>query len=800
MARKIKRVAVVGAGVMGTGIAAHAAGVGLDTVLLDIVPPGLSPEERERRNERNRFAVSAIARAKKSKPPTFYNVEDADRITVGNLDDDLRHLESCDWVIEAIIENLEIKRSLFSRIEQHRQPGAIVTSNTSGLKIADMVQGRSDDFIRHFFVTHFFNPPRFMRLLELVAGEGTDPDVFAQMARFGSERLGKGIVFAKDTPNFIANRIGTFGMMYTLEAMQREGMSIEEIDAVFGTVTGRPKSAIFRTADIVGLDTLVHVANNCFENLTEDPHRDVFKVPEFVTRMVDRGWLGAKTKGGFYKKEGGEILALDPNSFEYKPKQKVRAPSIGAVKGIEQVGPRIRALVANTDDPLARLAWDVTARTLTYSAERLGEIADDVVNIDNALKWGFNWELGPFETWDALGVPESVERMSKEGYEVPALVRGMLDRNVTSFYGGTLSRPTYYHFQLDAEPGAGEEQAVPVDERQVRLGALREQDQIIKKNSSATLFDIGDGVLLVEFHTKLNAVDDGVIAMLDEAISIAEDNGHAGVVLGNEHKDAFSAGANLFAVAMAINGKQWEPLEKMVAAFQQATTRLRYSDVPVVAAPAGLALGGGAEMVMGADAVQAHAETYMGLVEVGVGLIPGGGGTWQMLERHMASAPDDADFDPLPMIRGAFMNIAMARVSIGAEEARTLGMLRGHDGVTLNRDLLLHDAKQRVLGMSRAGYRPPRPVRLRLPGKSAATTIQWFADNMRQGRQISDHDYLIASKLANVLCGGDTSRRVKVDQQQVLDLEREAFLSLCGEQKTKERIEHMLMKNKPLRN
>jgi 3-hydroxyacyl-CoA dehydrogenase len=793
MALKIKRAAVLGAGVMGGGIAAHLAGVGIRTLLLDIVPPNLTGEERQQRAARDRFAASALEKAVKSKPPVFYNTDDAALIEVGNLEDDLARIGDCDWIVEAVTENLEIKRALFARVDQARQQGAVVTSNTSGLSIASMTEGRTDDFVRNFFVTHFFNPVRFMRLLELVPGERTDPAVFSEAARFGAEKLGKGIVFGKDTPDFIANRIGVYSMMYIMHAMLRDGFTVEEVDAIFGPPTGRPKSAVFRTADMVGLDTLCHVADHCYATLEHDEARDVFKVPDVLRELVRRGALGQKAKGGFYKKQGEEILAIDVKTLEYRPAAKIKAECIGATKGIDDVARRIKAICA-ADDRLARLAWEVTARTLIYAANRLGEIADDVVNCDNAMKWGFNWELGPFETWDALGVRESVERMEREGMAVPARVLKMLDAHATSFYAGTPGRPSYFDLATQSYVD------VQIDERQVRLAALTEGEKVVKRNPAATLYDTGDGVLLLEFHTLMNAVDSDVVAMLHQAIDLAEAQGWNGLVIGNEHKEAFSAGANLFAVMMAINNKQWDALQKLVGDFQQATLRLRYSDIPVVVAPAGLALGGGAEMVMGGDAVRAHAELYMGLVEVGVGLIPGGGGTLEMLERFCGSLPDDPGFDPLPFLRGAFQNIAMAKVSVGAEDARKLGMLRPHDSISLSRDLLLHDAKQTVLGLARAGYRRPRPMTFRLPGASGAAAFRWFLDTMRQGHQVTDHEYKMASKLAWVLCGGDTSTRVKTTQQRILDLEREAFLSLCGEPKTQERIQHMLTKKKPLRN
>ena len=799
MAQRIKTVAVLGSGVMGSGIAAHLAGVGLRVYLLDIVPPEFTEADQKKgltqdsKAFRNKFALSNIAAAKKSKPPVFYNPSDAQFITAGNFDDDMDKIAECDWIVEAVIERLDIKQALFAKLDAIRKPGALITSNTSGLSIEGMCAGRTEDFRKNFFVTHFFNPVRFMRLLELVPGKETDLDAMNAFAKFGADVLGKGIVWGNDTPNFIANRIGTYGMMYILNMMEERGFTVGEIDALFGPASGRPKSAVFRTADLVGLDTLAHVAQNCYDSLTEDECRDTFKMPQFVLDMIEKGMLGSKTKGGFYKKVDGQICALDHKTLEYAPKVKVKADSIGAARGKSDVGKRIKTLLAG-DDRFAKFAWECTAKTLIYAANRLGEIADDVINCDRAMRWGFGWELGPFETWDAIGVPESVERMKADGMEIPAIVTEMLDKGVTSFYGGTACEPLFFDVQKK------EEAKMETDPRYITIAKLTESEKVLEKNTGATLYDMDDGVMLLEFHTKMNAVDDDIIAAMHSAINKAEDEGWNGLVIGNESKEAFSAGANIFAVMMAIQMGQWEQLEKMIDSFQQATLRMRQSDIPVVTAPAGLALGGGAEIAMGGDAMRPAAELYMGLVELGVGLIPAGGGCLEMLERFMAGTPDDPMFNPLPMIQGAFMNIGMAKVCVGAEEGRTFGMLRPHDQITLNPELLFHSAKETVLGMARAGYRQPRPAQFRLPGENGATAIKWFLDGMMRGGQITEHEFKIASLLSRVLTGGDTSTRVKVGQQQILDLEREVFLKLCGEPKSQERIQHMLTKNKPLRN
>ena len=799
MARKIQRVAVLGAGVMGNGIAAHLAGAGLEVLLLDIVPPKLSDDDvakgitKEDPAFRNRFAAGALQKALKSKPPTYHHPHDASLVRFGNFEDDLQRIADCDWIIEVVVENLDIKRSLFTRIEQYRKPGTLITSNTSGLAIAAMVDGRSEDFRKHFFVTHFFNPVRFMRLLELVAGEETDAEAFERMKIFGADVLGKGIVIGKDTPNFVANRIGTYGMLYLLHAMERKGLSIEEIDTVFGPPTGRPKSAVFRTGDMVGLDTLVHVADHCYEALVDDEEREVFKVPGYLRELVKRGWLGQKSGQGFYKKQGKDILALDYKTFEYKDKTSIRADSIGAVRKIEDPGDRLKKLVAH-DDAYGKLAWEATAKLLIYSANRIGEIADDIVNIDNAMKWGFGWDIGPFAIWDALGLKASVARMEKDGLSVPAAIKEMLAAGVTTFYGGTASKPTYYDFRSKAH------QPQTIDPARISLKALAEEKRMLQRNSGASLFDLGDGVLGVEFHTKMNAIDPDIIAMLHGAIDRAENEGWNGIVVANENTQAFSAGANLFGVLAAVGMKKWGELEKMVADLQQAAVRMRLCSVPVVVAPAGLALGGGTEVVLGADVVRAHAETYMGLVEIGVGVIPAGGGCWHLLERFCGSLPDDPALDPMPFIKQAFTNIAMAKVSVGADDAKQLGFLRSFDPITFNRDRLIFDAKQTVLGLARAGYRRPRPTMLRLPGADGAASFRWFVDGMLRGEQVTEHEAKIAGKLARVLTGGDTSTRIKVGHQHILDLEREAFMSLVSEPKTQARMQHMLQKGRPLRN
>lgn len=788
MSVKIRKAAVLGAGVMGSAIAAHFAGAGITTELLDIVPPDLGDAEKPDPKARNRFAQTGLERALAAKPAAFYDTDAARLVRVGNLDDHLDRLADCDLVIEAVVENLAIKRALFEKIAPKLSPNVILASNTSGLSIAGMSEVLPGELARRFVVMHFFNPVRYMRLLELAPGPKTDPDVLKTAAELG-EALGKGIVWAKDTPNFVANRIGVYAMMLTMHEMLKAGLSIEVVDKIVGKPMGRPKSAAFDTADIVGIDTLVHVAKNCYESLTRDEEREIFKLPEFVNRLIQEKRLGRKSGGGFYKKVGSEIQVLDLGSFEYRSQEKVRFDSLGAIRNEEDPKKRLKALIG-FDDTAGRFAWQVLSRTLVYSARRLGEIADDIVNIDRAMRWGFNWDLGPFEAWDAIGVPESVERMKRDGLEVPEWVTEMLASGRTSFYEGAPVAPRFYdRKQRAAAP-------IPADPREISIAALKASGKVVKENFGASLVDLGDGVLGVEFHTKMNTIDTDIIAMLDAAVDVAEKDFEA-IVIGNDGEH-FCAGANLFLVLVAAQQKAWDQLEKVVSGLQNALQRLKYAKVPVVAAPFQYTLGGGAEIAMAADAVQAHAETYMGLVEVGVGLIPAGGGCLRMVERWTSGLPAGAD--PLPLIATASLNVATAKVATSAEEAKKLRLLRKSDGVSLNRAHLLYHAKQRALGLARADYRPPLPRLLPAAGYDAARTIGMRVWGMVESKFASEHDALIANKLAYVLCGGQVAAGTELTEQHYLDLEREAFLSLCGEQKTLERMQHMLQHNKPLRN
>ena len=799
---KIRRVAVLGAGVMGSGIAAHLANAGIPSLMLDIVPPDLTDEDRKRKISekdpvfRNRFAAKGLEGIRKSRPALLYSQKDAGLISIGNLDDDLPKAAECDWIIEVVLESLPVKKALYDRIEKIWKPGMVVSSNTSGIAIAQMMEGRPKEFRRHFLVTHFFNPVRYMKLLELVPGEDTDPEILRGIAEFGERRLGKGIVYGKDTPNFIGNRIGVFAMMYAMHAMKENGLSIEEVDKILGPAMGRPKSAAFGTADLVGIDTLLHVSDNVYRNLPGDPQREMFLPPPFVSEMVKRGWLGRKAKSGFFKMEGkGEekkMFVLDHEALDYRPTTKVSFPSLDAAKGEEDVGGRIRKVIGG-DDKASAYAWKVLSESLLYAAKRIPEIAADVVNIDNAIKWGFNWSLGPFETWDAIGVAESVARMRQEGKTIPENVEKMLSGGATSFYRRRDGILEFYDF------AGGAYLPAPVSPDIIFLPALKDRNRVVKGNQGATLYDLGDGVLCLEFHTKMNAIDADIVAMMNEGVALAEKE-FAGMVIAN-HAENFCVGANLMLVFMEAQNKNFDNIEKMVREFQNACMRLRYSEKPVVAAPAGMALGGGTEICLGADRIRAAAETYMGLVEVGVGLLPAGGGTKEMVIRHLEGIPDGVSADPLPFLRKAFETIGMAKVATSAKEARELGFLRAWDRITIQRDFLIQEAKNTVLAMNREGYEMPRPrTDVALPGRSEFSTFAYALYTMRVAGQISEYDELLGRKIAFVMTGGDVPRGTKLSEQDLLDLEREAFLSLCGEEKTQARIQYMLMKGKPLRN
>ncbi len=791
MGYEIKRVAVLGAGVMGQGIAAHLANAGIPSVLFDIVPQGAEP--------RSKLAIDGIANATKLKPAAFYTKKDAAMITPANYEDDAALLAGCDLIIEVVVENLNIKKKVFGWVAEHRRAGSIVASNTSGLSLADMSAVMEPELAQHFLVMHFFNPVRYMRLLELVGCEATLPQVMAAVARFGEQTLGKGIIYGKDTPNFVANRIGVYGIASVFKHMQALELTIEEVDAVFGKPMGRPKSAVFRTADLVGIDTLVHVLDTVHDGCPDDEGRAYFVPPAWLKDMVAQGALGDKTKGGFYKKtrdEAGKrvILARDWLSGEYAPKDKPRFASIGAARGSDDAGRSMKTMVYSKDKGAA-LAWACTADTLIYAANRIPEIADDIVNIDRAMRWGFAWDLGPFESWDAIGLVKSVKKMEAEGRAVPAWVTEMIAGGRKSFYAFEDGRHTYYcPLEKTVKP-------VPFSDRWFFVKDLkRDKKVVLKKNMSAHLMEMGDGVLLLEFHSKMNALDADIISLYSHALDLLDAEKYEGLVVGNQGGNAFCAGANLFMVGMAAATQQWGMLEKVVADLQDVCQRAKYSQRPVVTAPWGLVLGGGCEVAMQCAHTQASGETYIGLVEVGVGVIPAGGGCKEMLARYMGDIPEGTEYDPNPFVQAAYKNIAMAQVAVSAEEGRQMRYLRPSDRISLDPDALIQDARNVVMGLRTAGYKPPRRRRFKVPGPTGRAAIELFLYQMHQGGWATDHDMVVGKKLAWVMTGGDRPFGAWATEADILDLEREAFLSLCGHPDTQARIQHMLQTGKPLRN
>jgi 3-hydroxyacyl-CoA dehydrogenase len=790
MSAPIRSVAVLGAGVMGSGIAAHLANAGIPTILLDIVPPDLRPDEKANPAARNRFAAGGLDKALKAKPAAFFHPSRARLVSVGNLEDDLGKLAHVDLVIEAVLERLDVKQALYARLEEVIGPATLIASNTSGLPIARLTEGRSAGFRQRFLVTHFFNPPRYMKLLELVAGPETDPSAFARARHFGEEVLGKGIVIAKDTPNFVGNRIGTHSMMVAIHQMLADGLLPEDVDALVGEPLGRPKSAAFRTADLVGIDTFVHVADNCHQALIADEERDVFAVPDYIRQMLARKLLGDKTKAGFYRKNAaGAIETLDPKTGEYRAKQQTPAiaAAVKALRSVDDAGERIRKLMADAG-PAGQFAWKVTSRSLAYSARRIPEIADDLAAVDDAMRWGYNWELGPFEVWDALGFTATCERMEQGGVALPDWVGAMRAAGAPSFYRG-------------AEVwSAAQGQYVPraVSPKTAPLAQVRHGNAPVAKGAGGQVWDLGDGIAGVTLATKANSVDPDVIAILTQAVELAERD-FRGLVLYNQGEH-FSVGANLFLVVMAANQKNWEQIRQIVRQFQGINQRMKFASVPVVAAPYGMALGGGLEMCLGATAVQAAAETYAGLVEVGVGLIPGGGGNLNLLWRALEGVPEGVAVDSYAVVTQVFKNIALAKVATSADEAKELGYFRKSDATSFDKARLLHDAKARAIGLAEAGHHPAIPRAHVLPGENGIATLKMMIQTLQQAGQASAHDALIATRLAEVLCGGVDGAVGPVSEERLLELECEAFLSLCGEAKSLERMQYMLMNNKPLRN
>lgn len=793
MKRSIKKAAVLGSGIMGSRIACHFANIGVEVILLDIVPRDLSDKEKDKPAARNKLVNDALQTAIKSNPSPLYDKDKAKLIQTGNFDDDMARIKEVDWIIEVVVENLDIKKSLFEKVEAHRLPGTLITSNTSGIPIHLMLDGRSDDFQKHFCGTHFFNPPRYLRLLEIIPTPKTDPEIVDFLMSYGDLFLGKETVLCKDTPAFIANRIGVYSMMSGMHAISETDFSVGEIDKLTGPVIGRAKSATFRTSDLVGLDTTVNVANNLHAALKDDESKDRFKLPAIVKELHERKWLGDKTKQGFYKKvvEGGkkQILELNLKTYEYEEKKKSKLEILDQTKNIEDLNKRLQIAIG-----LKGAEGDFYRKTFfdlfKYCTYRIPEIADELFRIDQAVAAGFAWELGPFETWDAMGTKEILAQMKEAGEEPAAWIQEMIDGGFNSFYSYENGKKMYYDIPSKSY------KVIPGTEGMIFLNAFKENNVVWEK-PGATIYDIGDGVLNLEFHTKMNSIDGDVIEGINTAITMAEKD-YRGLVIGNEGQN-FSAGANLAMLFMYAVDQEFDEIDLMIRTFQNTMTKARFSSIPVVSAPSGLVLGGGCELSLHCDAIQAHAESYVGLVEVGVGLIPGGGGTKELT---MRAADDFTPGDPeLNTLQEYFMNIATAKVATSAEEAKKMNIIREGDPITLNRKRLLTDAKERVLELADAGYTQPVPRNdIKVQGKAALAMFHAGISGMKYGNYISEHDQKIGQKLAFIMAGGDLSAPTNVSEQYLLDLEREAFLSLCGEPKTLERIQSILFKGKPLRN
>lgn len=794
MAYRIQKVAVIGSGVMGSGIAAHLANMGIPTLLLDIVPKEVTKEEEQNGltlqhpTVRNRFVNQAIQKLTQQKPAPLTSKKSLSLITVGNLEDNLESLKEVDWIIEVVVENLAVKKQIFKKIENVRKAGTIVSSNTSGISVNAMVEDRSEDFQHHFLGTHFFNPPRYLKLLEIIPTSKTLPEIVSFMKTFAEEKLGKGVVVGKDTPNFVANRIGTYGLLVTLGEMLKRGYTVGEVDSVTGPLIGRPKSATFRTLDVVGLDTFLHVAKTVYDQTTGEEQK-VFETPSVLKKMVEQGWLGAKSGQGFFVKKGKEILELDLERFEYVSVKKLQTPSIVLASQTKGLANKVKTLVY-ADDRAGELLWNILAPTLLYAANLHGEIADTIVEIDNAMKWGFGWTQGPFELWDAIGVKQSVKKMELEGREIPSFIKEFLANDYETFYTEINGELAFYN-------GSMYEKAA-VSEKIIDLKRYKKKQGVLKSNFGASLIDLNDGIALLEFHSKSNAIGLDIIQMINFALDEVEAN-FKGLVIGNQGKN-FCVGANLAMILMEAQDDNIFELDYTVRAFQKAMRRIKYCNKPVVVAPFGMTLGGGAEVCLPAAHIQASIETYMGLVEVGVGLIPGGGGSLALYEKFIQGIPNGVEVDYQAIANKVFETIALAKVSTSAEEAREHNFLSFADGISTNLDYLIGDAKQIALSLYEAGYRPPLRKKIKVVGAPGYATLLSGAQVMLQSGYISEHDLKIAKKLAYVISGGRVPYGTEVTEEYLLNLEREAFLQLVADIKSQQRMQHMLIKGKPLRN
>lgn len=800
--RKISKVAVLGSGVMGSRIACHFANIGVDVLLLDIVPKKATEKENSKgfstadKIVRNRIVNDALGFALKSNPSPLYKKSDAKKIAIGNFEDDLHKIAHCDWTIEVVIENLDIKKKVFDEVEKHRKPGTLITSNTSGIPIHSMLIGRSDDFKKHFCGTHFFNPPRYLKLLEIIPSAETELSVTNFLMHYGDKFLGKIAVLCKDTPAFIANRIGVFGIMNLFHTVKELEMTVGEIDKLTGPILGRPKSATFRTCDVVGLDTLIKVANGVQKNCPKDEANAQFSIPEYVSKMEENGWLGSKSKQGFYKKGKDEkgnrtILELNLKTLEYGPKSKVNFATLDLAKSEENLVKRMRILLTGKDKA-GKFYRQIFTNLFEYVTNRIPEISEELFRIDQGMKAGFGWKLGPFETWDAIGVKNGISLMQKKGVKIASWLVDMISQGNESFYKVENGTRMYYDIPSKSY------KSIPGTEEFITLENIRKTN-VVWENTGTTLFDLGDGVLNLEFHTKMNTMGSEVLQGINKAIDIAENEGWNGLVIANQG-DNFSAGANLGMVFMLAIEQEYDELDFAIRYFQKTMMRVRYSSIPVVIAPHGLALGGGCEIALHADKVVASAETYTGLVEVGAGVIPGGGGTKEFALR-LSNETFDGDIE-LPSLRDKFLTIGMAKVSTSAAEAFDLGFYKkGRDKYVVNQERQIGEAKTAVLNMASAGYtRPLERKDIRVLGRQGLGMVYAGAYTMFSGKYISEHDKLISEKLGYVLCGGDLSAKTEVSEQYLLNLEREAFLSLLGEKRTLERIQNILTTGKPLRN
>ena len=809
--KRINKVAILGAGTMGARIAAHFANAGVPSYLFDMVPPDADAPAR------NKIAAAGLDAAKKSKPAAFMESSLAKLVTVGNFDDDLKKLADVDWIIEAVVENLEIKRSLLRKVEAVRRPGTIVTTNTSGLPVGSIAEGFSEDFRQSWFGTHFFNPPRYMRLLEIIPTPAADRAAIDTVAHFCDVRLGKGVVIAKDTPNFIGNRIGTFSVLNVIRLMQEMGLTIEEVDALTGQAVGWPKSATFRTIDLVGLDILGHVVGNMTRNVHDE--RSDLQLPDFFNQMLQKKWLGDKTKGGFYKKiksgdgKEDERMALDWKTLEYHPRQKPKFAALDMAKNIEDTGARLRSLLGldgggQKNDKAGAFLWAALSDLWTYSANRVPEISDSIVEIDRAMRMGFNWELGPFELWDAAGVEATVTRMKKEGKPVAHNVERLLASGQKSWYVDDPKSPAGKKYW---KIGSESWEPIQVPAGVWSLTVAKKSNGVVKKNSGASLVDLGDGVACIEFHSKMNSLGGDIIGLIQQALKPGGpgDNFDAFVITNDAAN--FSVGANLMLLLMSVQEEEWDDVDLAIRQFQGMTQAIKFSPKPVVSAPFGLCLGGGTEISLHAAARQPHAELYTGLVEIGVGLLPGGGGCKEMLLRAVdtaaasrgKSSPEAlaGSVEMMEAMKKAFETIATAKVATSAHEARALGFLNDSDRISMNRERVLADAKARALEMVRAGYEPPVPrTDIPAPGESLFAALRMGVHLMRQGDYITDYEVKLGTKIAGVLCGGNVTPGTPVSEQYILDLEREGFKSLCGEKKTQDRIQYTLKTGKTLRN